>query len=287
MLRNLDPDKAGGPDGIPGRILQELGNEIAPSLCKLFNQSLSLGVVPTKWKFANVTPVYKKDDPTLVCNYRPISLLCILSKVMERCVFNHCYHHLSPFLYHLQHGFLRERSTVTQLLEVYHNILNSVASGKEVDIIYLDLSKAFDKVSHNLLLLKLNNYGISGPLLSWFLRNYLTDRYQRVVLDGVYSNGFLSHQVFLKSRFLVRSCSWSMLMMSQTTSASKVQLLFLLMTPNCINPLTSLALKTISKLTLTTYINGVSTGVWNLINRNVRYYMFQKGNILKLFLNMN
>ena len=186
VLRNLDPNKAGGPDGIPGRILKELANEIASSLCKLFNQSLSLGVVPTKWKFANVTPVYKKDDPTLVCNYRPISLLCILSKVMERCVFNHCYHHLSPFLYHLQHGFLRERSTVTQLLEVYHNILNSVASGKEVDIIYLDLSKAFDKVSHNLLLLKLNNYGISGPLLSWF-RNYLTDRHQRVVLDGVYS----------------------------------------------------------------------------------------------------
>ena len=92
--------------------------------------------------------------------------------------------------YHLQHGFLRKRSTVMQLLEVYHNILNSVASGKEVDIIYLDLSKAFDKVSHNLLLLKLNNYGISGPLLSWFLRNYLTDRYQRVVLDGVYSKWF-------------------------------------------------------------------------------------------------
>ena len=70
------------PDGIPARILKELANEIAPSLCKLFNQSLSLGVVATKWKFANVTPVYKKDDPTLVCNYRPISLLCILSKVM-------------------------------------------------------------------------------------------------------------------------------------------------------------------------------------------------------------
>ena len=129
VLRNLDPNKAGGPDGIPRRILKELANEIAPSLGKFFNQSLSLGVVPTKWKFANVTPVYKKDDPTLVCNYRPISLLCILSKVMERCVFNHCYHHLSPFLYHLQHGFLRERSTVTQLLEVYHNISVNLSPG--------------------------------------------------------------------------------------------------------------------------------------------------------------
>ena len=90
-------------------------------------------------------------------------------------------------LYHLQHGFLHGRSTVTQLLEVYHNIIETVASGREVDIIYLDLSKAFDKVPHSLLLLKLNSYGISGSLLSWF-SSYLTDRYQRVVLDGVYSD---------------------------------------------------------------------------------------------------
>lgn len=192
VLRNLDPNKAGGPDGIPGRLLKELANEIAPSLCKLFNQSLSLDVVSTKWKFANVSPVYKKDDPTLVCNYRPISLLCILSKVMER-------------------PLLRERSTVTRLLEVCHNILNSVASGKEVDIIYLDLSKAFDKVSHNLLLLKLNNYGISGPLLCW-LRNCLTDTIdiKEWFLMVFIQNGFLLHQVFPKARFLVRSCSYSM-----------------------------------------------------------------------------
>ena len=78
VLRNLDPNKAGGPDGIPGRLLKELANEIAPSLCKFFNQSLSLSVVPNKWKFAKVLPVYKKEDPTLECNYRPISLLCIL-----------------------------------------------------------------------------------------------------------------------------------------------------------------------------------------------------------------
>ena len=187
VLSNFDPNKASGADGILCRLLKEVAHEIAPSLCSLFNISLSLGVVPTEWKFANISPVFKKEDPMIESNYRPISLLCVLSKVLERCVFNHCYYHFSPLLYHLQHGFLRGRSTVTQLLEVYHNILDSVASGKEVDIVYLDLSKAFDKVTHSLLLLKLNRYGICGSLLSWF-NSYLADRYQRVVLDGVHSD---------------------------------------------------------------------------------------------------
>ena len=185
VLRNLDPNKASGPDGIPCRLLKEVAHKITPSLCRLFNLSLSLGVVPSEWKFAKISPVFKKEDPSIESNYRHISLLCLLSKVLERCVFNHCYYHLSPLLYHLQHGFLRGRSTVTQLLEVYHNIIETVASRKEVDTIYLDLSKAFDKVPHSLLLLKLNSYGISGSPLSWF-SSYLTGRYQRVVLDGVY-----------------------------------------------------------------------------------------------------
>ena len=129
VLRNLDPNKASGPDGIPCRLLKEVAQEIAPSL--------SLGVVPSEWKFANISPVFKKEDPSIESNYRPISLFCVLSKVLERCVFNHCYYHLSPLLYHLQHGFLRGRSTVTQLLEVYHNIIETVASGKEIDIFYL------------------------------------------------------------------------------------------------------------------------------------------------------
>jgi hypothetical protein len=166
--RNLDPNKASGPDGIPSRILSNVADEIAPSLCILFNMSLSIGVVPAKWKFANSTPVFKKDDPTITSNYRPISLLCVISKVLERCVFNHCYHHFSPSFYQVQQGFLKGKSTTTQLLEVYHDILDSVASGNEVDVIYLDLSKAFDKVHHNLLLLKLKHCGINRSLLSWF-----------------------------------------------------------------------------------------------------------------------
>ena len=79
VLLSLDPNKACGPDNIPGSLLKNTAAEIAPSLCKIFNLSLSHGVVPVLWKRANVTPVFKKDDPTLAENYRPISLLCLKS----------------------------------------------------------------------------------------------------------------------------------------------------------------------------------------------------------------
>ncbi len=149
--------------------------------------SLSFGAVPENWKKANVTPVHKSNDPSLPPNYRPISLLCILSKVLERCVFNHCFPHISQFLYHLQHGFRPGRSTETQLLAVYHDLLDTAASGKEIDVIYLDLSIAFEKVPHHLLLAKLSRYGISGSLHQWF-QSYLCDRCQRVPLEGVTSD---------------------------------------------------------------------------------------------------
>ena len=184
VLRNLNSRKACGPDNIPNRLLIELADVIAPSLCDVFNMSLALGVVPLQWKMANITPVHKREDPMLATNYRPISLLCTLSKVLERCVHNHSYQHLEPHMYHMQHGFIRGKSTTTQLLEVYHKILQSIASGNEVDAIYLDFSKAFDKVPHRLLLTKLETLGITGSLLSWF-ESYLTDRQQRVVINGV------------------------------------------------------------------------------------------------------
>ena len=130
---------------------------------------------------------HRTNDPTLAENYRPISLLCIVSKVLERCVFNHCYPHFAPLLYNLQHGFLRGKSTVSQLLEVYHDILDMVDGGQEIDVIHLDLSKAFDKVPHDLLLTKLYRHGISGTALRWF-EGYLSNRQQRVVLEGTFSD---------------------------------------------------------------------------------------------------
>ena len=146
--------------------------------------SLALGVVLLQWKLASIRPVHKCEDPTLATSYRQISLLCTLSIVLKRCVNNHSYQHLEPHIYHMQHGFVRGKSTTTQLFEVYHKISESIVSGNEVDAIYLDFSKAFDKVPHHLLLTKLETLGITGSLLSWF-ESYLADRQLRVVINGV------------------------------------------------------------------------------------------------------
>lgn len=143
-LWNIDPSKANGPDNIPGALLKNTACEIAPSLCQLFNASLSLGIFPNLWKRANITPVFKqKQDATLPDNYRPVSLLAMLSKVLERCVYSHCFLQLEKSLYYLQHGFFKGKSTVTQLLEVYNDILGKLTSGNEVHVVHLDLYKAF------------------------------------------------------------------------------------------------------------------------------------------------
>ena len=139
-----DANKASSLDNLPNRILVGVADEIAPSICHLFNLSLSEGIMPKRWKLANITAIFKRNDPTIPLNYRSISLLDMLLKVLEWCVYNHCYEHLHSMFHYLQHGFLRGRSTNTQLLVVYHQILECIASGQEVDAINLDFSKAFD-----------------------------------------------------------------------------------------------------------------------------------------------
>jgi hypothetical protein len=130
-----------------------------------------------------------RADGNAACveNYRPISLLCILSKVLERCVHNHIYDFISSRINKLQHGFQRQKNCTTQLIQVYHNILEALDKRNEIDIIYLDFTKAFDKVSHPLLLQKLGEFGFRGRLLMW-LGSYLSGRKQRVVLEGQHSD---------------------------------------------------------------------------------------------------
>ena len=186
-LSILDPSKATGPDGISGRVLKECSSVIAPSLCSLFNHSLHSGTVPSERKSANVTPVHKKDKKEPATNYRPISLLSIISKVLERCVCNRFYDHVREMINKAQHGFLHGRSCVTQLLSrTLHHIGQLLDRNIQTDVLFLDFAEAFDSVDHGILLKKLKAYGISGNLYNWFT-DYLRGRTQRVVVEGVAS----------------------------------------------------------------------------------------------------
>ena len=187
VLLNLDPSKAPGPDGLPTIVLKTCARELTPSLCALFNLSLAEGKLPTEWKHAFVVPVHKKGKKEDVTNYRPISLLCIASKVLEGCIFKHFKDFPCPLFDNAQHGFLQGRSTVTQLLAFYHEIGQSLDKGLQSDIVYLDLAKAFDSVSHQRLLLKHSHYGVSGKLLQWF-ESYLGGCGQQCLVHGFTSS---------------------------------------------------------------------------------------------------
>jgi len=186
VIKNLDDKKAQGPHNIPVRLLKETASEIAPSLRALFNKSLRVGAFPTECKLANVVPVHKLGEKSHVENYRPISLLSIISKVLERCVFNNIKNHVYDRLNPSQHGFMPGKSCVTQLIEVLEQVGRELEHGKQIDVLYLDMSKAFDKVSHAELLHRLREFGFGGNILQWF-RSYLTDRHQQTTILGATS----------------------------------------------------------------------------------------------------
>ena len=173
LLSKLDVNKAAGPDGITNRILKETAAEIAPSLSSLFNLSLSTGVFP----------VFKKGSKDHFENYRPISLLSNVSKLMERCVLAKRRDHMDQLIYENQHGFMPGKSCTTQLVQVLDSIGKQLDRGRQSDIIYLDMSKAFDTVRHTVLLQKLEEFKITGSLHSWF-SSYLCGRRQRVTIPG-------------------------------------------------------------------------------------------------------
>jgi len=188
QLKCLDISKASGDDGLSGRILREAGYSLVPSLTVLFNKSLQLGKFPADWKKALIVPIHKKDDKSVVSNYRPISLLSVTSKIMERIIFKHIYNffHSNSLLTVHQSGFRPNDSTVNQLAYLYHIISKALDERKEIRIVFCDVSKAFDKVWHNGVLFKLDQLGINGNLHTW-IQDYITNRKQRVVIQGHHS----------------------------------------------------------------------------------------------------
>ena len=180
ILKSLDTSKATGPDGISSKMLKECAHSIAPSLTILFRKSFNQSIIPSTWKEANVLPLHKKGNKSLFANYRPISLLSIVSKVYEKVIFKHVFNYLrdNNLISVHQSGFTPGDSTVNQLLYMYDLFCKALNEKKDVRIVFCDQSKAFDRVWHDGLLYKLKCIGISRKLLDWF-SNYLRNRRQR------------------------------------------------------------------------------------------------------------
>ena len=185
----LNVRKATGLDGISSRLLRECAHQIARPLTHIFNLSLLTGVFPSQWKVARIQPVFKqKGDRCDASNYRPIALLCVVSKVFERLVRRQlqsfCVEH--TVIPDQQFGFLPGRSTVWQLLSILDEWHDALENGNSIHALFLDMSKAFDRVDHRLLLSKLASVGVSGSSLAW-LESYLTGRYICTSIEHVMS----------------------------------------------------------------------------------------------------
>ena len=188
-LRKLQRKKACGYDELPSGMLRDAASVILEPLAHIINMSLSSGIVPTKWKIAKVIPLYKSGPKSDIGNYRPISILPVLSKVLESLVHQKLISYLEEnrLLYDHQFGFRSKRSTELAVTLLVDKIRKEADKGNITGAIYIDLSKAFDTMSHSSLLDKLPSYGIKDLELLWFT-DYLFLRKQIVEYDGVYSN---------------------------------------------------------------------------------------------------
>ena len=143
-------------------------------------------MVPTEWKLANIIPLFKNGTKGHLENYRPVSLLSLVSKILERCILKRLLVIITPNIHKNQHGFLPGKSCTTHLLSTFDDVGMKLDRGEEVDILYTDMSKAFDRVDHSLLLVKLKHIGLPTSYLKW-LSSYILNRQQQVTVLGAAS----------------------------------------------------------------------------------------------------
>jgi hypothetical protein len=187
-LRSLKRHKATGLDDLPPNLLKDTSAVIAKPLCYIINLSLQGGVVPTDWKMAKVTPIHKVGDTTKADNYRPISILPVLSKILEKAVHKQLVTYLeeNSLLSEKQFGYRMKRSTELATTLLLDNIRKEVDKGYLTGAVFIDLSKAFDTLGHSSLISKLKAYGVQESSLVWFT-DYLFGRFQCVFFDDVLS----------------------------------------------------------------------------------------------------
>ena len=188
-INNMKENKSPGVDGISPKILKETVEQISTPLAHVSNMSLQEGIVPLEWKEANIVPLFKKGSRNKSVNYRPVSLTSVICKLLESIIWDHMmdflvkHNLINPSL----HGFLNARSCLTNVLCFFEEITKWVDEGSPVDVIYLDFQKAFDKVPHQRLILKLKSHGMGNSILNC-IEQWLTDRRKRVVVDGEVSS---------------------------------------------------------------------------------------------------
>ena len=189
LLTSLNPKKASGPNSIPTSVLHLLAEDICKPLCIIFNLSFNSGEYPDMLKIASAIPIFKKDSKLIVSNYRPISLLSNINKILEKLMFTRVYEFLEKHkcIYKLQFGFRSKHSTNHALINITETIRSALDSKKVAAGIFVDLQKAFDTVNHEILVQKLNHYGVRGTVNKWFL-SYLSNRSQSVSILGFNSD---------------------------------------------------------------------------------------------------
>ena len=185
-INNMKENKSPGVDGISPTIRKETVEQISTPLAHVFIMSLQEGIVPLplEWKEANIIPLFKKGSRNKSVNHRPVSLTSVIRKLLETIIRDHMVDFLikHKLINPSQHGFLKARSCLTNLFCFFEEITKWVDKWSPVDVIYLDFQKAFDKVPHQRLILKLKSHGMGNTIINW-IEQWLTNRRQRVVVD--------------------------------------------------------------------------------------------------------
>ena len=180
-----------GHDQIPSFLVKDCRYAFITPLLYIFNLILKTSVFPDSWKTARVCPILKSGDPSLMTNYRPLSILCNFAKLFEISLYSYIYPAVKNLISPHQHGFMEGRSTITNLALFSQYAANALDNHGQVDVIYTDFAKAFDRIDHEIILTKLNNFGFHESLIA-LIRSYLTNRVQYVSYNGFDSKQFIA-----------------------------------------------------------------------------------------------